>query len=85
MLALSFSQGDYAFVFSGGRPIGAILVGDCRGKGRFPLLFAGRELDFNVLRPSVVERCYGAEELEKLIEEFSLPVPTGSASGIRCR
>ena len=72
MLALRFSPGDYVFVYSKGRPLGAILVGDGRGKGRFPLLFCGRERDFEILRPSVVEHRYGSEELERLIEDFSL-------------
>ena len=72
MLALRFSAGDYCFVYSQGRPIGAIRVGDCRSKGQFPLLFCGRQCDFEVLRPSVVEHRYGSAELERLIEDFSL-------------
>ena len=75
MLALRFSPGDYVFVYSKGRPLGAILVGDCSRKGRFPLLFCGGELDFEILRPSVVEHRYGSEELERLIEDFSLQAP----------
>lgn len=84
MLALRFSAGDYAFVYSKGRPIGAIRVGNCRGKGRFPLLFCGRQLDFEILRPSVVEHRYGSEELERLIKDFSVQDPTSPAESQCC-
>ncbi len=72
MLALGCSTRDYVFVYHRGCPIGAILVGKSKGKGRLTLLFCGRKADFEVLRPSVVEDRFGSEELQRLIEDFSL-------------
>jgi hypothetical protein len=80
MLALTVSPGDYVFVYSQGRPLGAILVGDARGRGRSPLLFCGRERDFEILRPSVVAHRYGSAELERLIDDFSLQAPWNGPS-----
>jgi hypothetical protein len=70
MLALSFSDGDFAFVYSAGQPIGAVRVGEFKGASRVKLHFAGDVSGFEVLRPSVVERRFGREELAKLIEQF---------------
>ena len=42
MLSLRFSRDDYAFVYTEGRPIGVILVGETEGLGQFSLLFSGR-------------------------------------------
>ena len=70
MLALRFSTDDYAFVYTAGRPIGAIVVGDTRGKSQLSLLFSGRQSDFEVLRPTAVERRFGRKELEKLEMQF---------------
>jgi len=70
MLALRFSIDDYAFVYTDGRPIGAILVGDIRGRGQLSLLFSGQARDFEILRPQAVERRYGPDELEKLRSRF---------------
>jgi hypothetical protein len=68
MLTLRFSADDYAFVYSAGRPIGAIVVSETRG--RLALLFSGARTDFEVLRPQAVERRFGRAELEKLEAEF---------------
>jgi hypothetical protein len=70
MLALRFCTDDYAFVYTGGRPIGAILVGQTKGRSQFSLLFSGRETDFEILRPQAVERRFGRQELEKLRSRF---------------
>jgi len=70
MLALSFRKGEYAFVYSGGCPIGAILLGEMKGKGRPLLLFSGAERQFQVLRPSVVKQRFGGAELERLENLF---------------
>jgi hypothetical protein len=70
MLSLRFSRDDYAFVYTEGRPIGAILVGEIKGRSQFSLLFSGREMDFEILRPQAVERRFGREELEKLQLRF---------------
>jgi len=70
MLALSFREGEYAFVFSGGCPIGAIVLGDMKGRGRPLLLFSGAERQFQVLRPSVVRQRFGDAELERLEKLF---------------
>ena len=75
MLSLRFSRDDYAFVYTEGRPIGAILVGETKGRGQFSLLFSGREIDFEILRPRTVERRYGRQELEKLCSLFLRPSP----------
>ena len=53
-----------------GRPIGAILVGEIKGRSQLSLLFSGQELDFEILRPRAVERRFGREELEKLQSRF---------------
>ncbi len=73
MLSLRFSKDDYAFVYTRGQPIGAILVGEIKGRGQFSLLFCGREVDFEILRPRAVERRFGPEELEKLRSRFLRP------------
>ena len=70
MLSLRFSKDDYAFVYSEGRPIGAILVGETKGRGQFSLLFSGREIEFQILRPRAVEHRFGRQELEKLQTQF---------------
>ncbi len=70
MLSLRFSRDDYAFVYTEGRPIGAILVGETKGRGQFSLLFSGRQADFEILRPRAVERRYGRQELDKLRSQF---------------
>jgi hypothetical protein len=70
MLSLRFSTDDYAFVYTEGRPIGAILVGETKGRGQFSLLFSGRETDFEILRPQAIERRFGRQELEKLRSRF---------------
>ncbi len=70
MLALSFSDGDFAFIYSAGRPIGVLLVGEIKGAGRLKLRFAGDALAFEVLRPSVVERRFGKAELVRLTKQF---------------
>jgi hypothetical protein len=70
MLALRFGKDEFAFVYSAGRPIGAILVGDFKGKGRFSLLFSGEHADFEVLRPRAVEQRFGRDELDRLCAEF---------------
>jgi hypothetical protein len=70
MLALSFSDSDFAFIYSDGRPIGALLLGEIKGAGRVKLRFAGDTIAFEVLRPSVVERRFGKAELVKLTERF---------------
>ncbi len=43
MLSLRFSTDDYAFVYTEGRPIGAILVGQIKGRSQLlaALLRAG--------------------------------------------
>jgi len=73
MLSLRFSRDDYAFVYTEGRPIGAILVGETKGRSQFSLLFSGQEMDFEILRPRAVERRFGREELEKLELRFLRP------------
>jgi len=73
MLSLRFSRDDYAFVFTGGRPIGAILVGEIKGRSQLSLSFSGEEMDFEILRASAVERRFGREELEKLQSRFLGP------------
>jgi hypothetical protein len=73
MLSLRFSTDDYAFVYTEGRPIGAILVGETKGRSQFSLLFSGQEMDFEILRPRAVERRFGLEELEKLRTRFLRP------------
>ena len=78
MLALTFREGDFAFVFHDGTAIGAILVGDERRVGkrlRVPVRFSGRKDDFEILRPKLVERRFGKQELDKLIEQFLLYTP----------
>jgi hypothetical protein len=70
MLALTFSDGELAFVYSAGRPIGAVRIAEVRGAGRVKLHFAGDESAFEVLRPSVVERRFGRPELVRLIDQF---------------
>jgi hypothetical protein len=70
MLSLRFSSDDYAFVYTGGRPIGAILVRQTKGRSQFSLLFAGQEADFEILRPQAVERRFGRQELENLRARF---------------
>jgi hypothetical protein len=70
MLALSFAQGDFAFIYSAGRPIGALVFAEATTAGRVKLRFAGDEVAFEVLRPSVVERRFGRAELVKLMQEF---------------
>ena len=75
MLSLRFSRDDYAFVYTEGRPIGAILVGELKGRSQFSLLFSGREFDFEILRPRAVERRFGRQELEKLELQFLRPSP----------
>ncbi|MGO9112456.1 MAG: hypothetical protein ACLP9L_24765 [Thermoguttaceae bacterium] len=73
MLALRFATDDYAFVYSEGRPIGAIVVGETKGRSQLSLLFSGRETDFEILRPQAVERRFGREELERLQSRFLSP------------
>ena len=46
MLSLRFSRDDYAFVYTEGRPIGAILVGETKGRSQFSLLFSGQRNGF---------------------------------------
>ena len=70
MLSLRFSRDDYAFVYTAGRPIGAILVGESKGRSQFSLLFSGQEVDFEILRPKAIERRFGRRELEKLEAQF---------------
>jgi hypothetical protein len=70
MLSLQFSRDDYAFVYSEGRPIGAILIGAIKGRSRLSLLFGGQPTDFEILRPSAVEGRYGIDELERLRSRF---------------
>jgi hypothetical protein len=73
MLSLRFSSDDYAFVYTDGRPIGAILAGETKGRSQFSLLFSGEETDFEILRPRAVERRFGREELERLQLRFIRP------------
>ena len=88
VLALCFKDRDFAFVYHDGEPIGAIFVGEISPRARSPkvsLLFSGRKSQFEVLRPSVVERRYGREELERLTELFlgacdKPPMPALAAS-----
>lgn len=80
MLSLRFSRDDYAFVYSEGRPIGAILVGETKNRSQFSLLFSGGELDFEILRPRAVERRFGRQELEKLQSQFLRPSPQQSGN-----
>jgi hypothetical protein len=73
MLTLSFRDGDYAFVFYAGIAVGAMQYGDHKPGGkrsRLPVRFAGRKEEFEILRPSAVERRYGRQELEKLTDRF---------------
>ena len=63
MLSLRFSTDDYAFVYTAGRPIGAILVGESKGRTQFSLLFSGKEIDFEILRPKAIERRFGRERI----------------------
>ena len=70
MLSLRFSTDDYAFVYTDGRPIGAIRVGEIKGRSQLSLLFSGQELDFEILRPQAVERRFGRQELEELRSRF---------------
>jgi hypothetical protein len=70
MLALTFTEGDFAFVYSAGRPIGAVVLAETKAAGRVKLRFAGDNFAFEVLRPSVVERRFGRAELLKLVEQF---------------
>jgi hypothetical protein len=72
MLALKFSQDEYAFVYTMGRPIGAILVGEKKGRGQLSLLFSGSRTDFEVLRPQTVELRFGRDELTRLESQFLL-------------
>ena len=70
MLSLRFSTDDYAFVYTEGRPIGAILVGPTKGRSQLSLLFSGQAADFEILRPQAVERRFGQQELDKLRSRF---------------
>ena len=73
MLALTFRQDEYAFIYHAGKPIGAIRVGKLQPGGlrtRLPLHFAGAKDEFEVLRPKVVAYRYGPQELERLEREF---------------
>ncbi len=83
MLSLRFSRDDYAFIYTEGRPIGAILVGETRGRSQFSLLFSGPETEFEILRPQTVERRFGRQELEKLQSQFLRPSPKRSDGGRR--
>ena len=83
MLSLRFSRDDYAFVYSEGRPIGAILVGETKGRSQFSLLFSGREIDFEILRPRAVERRFGRQELDRLQSRFLFPSPKPSGGARR--
>lgn len=91
MLALSFRDGDYAFVYHAGIAIGAILFGDeksGRRRVRMPVRFAGRKDTFEILRPQAVERRYGKQELEQLTEQFLHQPATCAAlpeRACRCR
>lgn len=66
MLSLRFSTDDYVFVYTQGRPIGAILVGPTKGRSQLSLLFSGQATDFEILRPQAVERRFGRQELDTL-------------------
>jgi hypothetical protein len=70
MLALTFSDGDLAFVFSEGHPIGAVRVGEFNGSNRVKVHFGGDARAFEVLRANVVERRFGKDALVKLINQF---------------
>jgi hypothetical protein len=72
MLALGFRGGEYAFVYTRGKPIG--VVGLAQRTLQASILFGGSRDKFEVLRPNVVARRYGAAELERLIEMFALHV-----------
>ena len=76
MLALGLRKGEYAFVYNEGRPIGAILVRDANRNGRFALGFSGEKLDFEILRPSLVESRFGPQELTRLIQHFLPDAPS---------
>jgi hypothetical protein len=78
-LVLSFRPEDFAFVYSGGRPIGAVAVGPA-SPARTALLFSGDRRDFEILRPAVVQSRFGRKVLERLIEQFL----GGSAAARRC-
>ena len=84
MLALRFCTDDYAFVYTGGRPIGAILVGQTKGRSQFSLLFCGQETDFEILRPQAVERRFGRQELEKLRSRFLRFKPRNTGRQTAC-
>ncbi len=83
MLSLRFSTDDYAFVYTRGRPIGAILVGKTKGRSQFSLLFSGREMDFEILRPQAVERRFGRQELERLRSRFLRFGPNDPANAVK--
>lgn len=73
MLAIRLRIGGYVFVYHQGSPIGAILIGQMSpSRSWVSLLFSGDPHEFEILRPEVVARRYGEEELEKLVERFAL-------------
>ena len=73
MLVLSVPCGGYVFVYHKGAPIGAILVGKTGPRRSWvSLAFAGDPQEMEVLRPEVVARRHGDEELARLVERFTL-------------
>jgi hypothetical protein len=84
MLSLRFSTDDYAFVYTAGRPIGAILVGQTRGRSQLSLLFCGQAEEFEILRPQAVERRFGRQELDKLRAQFLRFKPRTAAEPVAC-
>ncbi len=75
MLALRFAVGEYAFIYHEGTAIGAIRLSEVKPSSASPkvsVAFAGDRHGFEVLRPSVVERRFGREELERLHRQFAL-------------
>jgi hypothetical protein len=68
MLKLSFADEAMAFVYHRGIPIGALRIAD--GSHRTSVLFSGSRGDFEILRPSVVAKCYGRSELLRLTACF---------------
>ena len=76
MLALSVHDHEYVFVFSQGEDIGLVRLGDIwpsRAATKATLLFAGDASRFEILRPSLVEKLFGAAELRRLQRKYGVP------------
>jgi hypothetical protein len=76
VLALTLStRDDCVFVFFGGRDIGVVRLGDVRpstGRKKVTLLFAGAATEFEILRPGVIAKRFGPQELDRLRAKYGV-------------